>query len=608
MAPSPTVSHGRERTSRQPMRSRARKPSPSSGSAPRGANPGRIAIRHAALTANVSASSAMTSPGAPIARTTPASTGPAMFATLRVKPIKALASCSRSGATVCGMRPIRAGMKIAAQAPHTADSATSIQTSALPVSRRVASTAWQIVRMTSAAIIVRLGPTRSDSTPPAIAKSANGMPLAARTMPRSVASPISRTANAIATAIMRSPTTDSDCPAKRSRNGSRARIVEGMWTWTRPPMAGLTLPAGRRGGTFAGGPAVGRRSCAARRGRLSRHPLEHGGVDIEVAVDLADVVVVLEGVDQAHEAPGDLLVERHAGLRVLDDLGVLELDARGLERGAHRREVAGLGEHLEDVVVDRDVERAGLDRGQQVVLRVARAVDDDHAALVEEVRDGAGFPQIAAVLGEHVTHLGARAVAVVGQRLDEQRDAARPIALVEDGLERVGVRALAGALRDRALDVVLGHGGVLGLLDGERERRVAVDVAAALLRGDRDRARQLREQLAAAGVDDRLLVLDPRPFRGTGHAADGSGRAGIPRIAAMATVPEQIFKAYDVRGLYGDDIDEEIAEQLGRAFVRVLSDLAGKETSDLRVGLGRDMRLTAPELSERYKRGMVSEG
>src|SRR5215217_7553734 len=77
---------------------------------------------------------------------------------------------------------------------------------------------------------------------------------------------------------------------------------------------------------------------------------------------------------------------------------------------------------------------------------------------------------------------------------------------------------------------------------------------------------------------------------------------------AMATVPEQIFKAYDVRGLYGDDIDEEIAEQLGRAFVRVLADLSGKGTGDLRVGLGRDMRLTAPALSDRYKQGMVSEG
>src|SRR3954471_22604960 len=76
----------------------------------------------------------------------------------------------------------------------------------------------------------------------------------------------------------------------------------------------------------------------------------------------------------------------------------------------------------------------------------------------------------------------------------------------------------------------------------------------------------------------------------------------------MATVPEQIFKAYDVRGLYGDDIDEDIAEQLGRAFVRVLAELAGKDAGDLRVGLGRDMRLTAPALSERYKRGMTSEG
>jgi phosphomannomutase len=76
----------------------------------------------------------------------------------------------------------------------------------------------------------------------------------------------------------------------------------------------------------------------------------------------------------------------------------------------------------------------------------------------------------------------------------------------------------------------------------------------------------------------------------------------------MATVPEQIFKAYDVRGLYGDDIDEDIAEQLGRAFVRVLSDLSGKDAADLQIGLGRDMRLTAPELSKRYKRGMVSEG
>jgi phosphomannomutase len=69
-----------------------------------------------------------------------------------------------------------------------------------------------------------------------------------------------------------------------------------------------------------------------------------------------------------------------------------------------------------------------------------------------------------------------------------------------------------------------------------------------------------------------------------------------------------IFKAYDVRGLYGQDIDGDVAEQVGRAFVRVLASLGEKETSDLRVGLGRDMRLTAPELAARYRQGMISEG
>jgi phosphomannomutase len=73
-------------------------------------------------------------------------------------------------------------------------------------------------------------------------------------------------------------------------------------------------------------------------------------------------------------------------------------------------------------------------------------------------------------------------------------------------------------------------------------------------------------------------------------------------------VPSEIFKAYDVRGLYGEQIDGDVAEQVGRAFVRVLAGMAGKAPADLRVGLGRDMRLTAPELGERYREGMVSEG
>jgi phosphomannomutase len=69
-----------------------------------------------------------------------------------------------------------------------------------------------------------------------------------------------------------------------------------------------------------------------------------------------------------------------------------------------------------------------------------------------------------------------------------------------------------------------------------------------------------------------------------------------------------IFKAYDVRGLYGEQIDGDVAEQIGRAFARVLGELAGRPVDELRVGLGRDMRLSAPELAGRYRAGMVSEG
>jgi phosphomannomutase len=69
-----------------------------------------------------------------------------------------------------------------------------------------------------------------------------------------------------------------------------------------------------------------------------------------------------------------------------------------------------------------------------------------------------------------------------------------------------------------------------------------------------------------------------------------------------------IFKAYDIRGLYGEQIDEDVAYRLGRAFARVLSKLEDKPIADLRVGAGRDMRLTAPKLLERYVAGLRDEG
>jgi phosphomannomutase len=74
------------------------------------------------------------------------------------------------------------------------------------------------------------------------------------------------------------------------------------------------------------------------------------------------------------------------------------------------------------------------------------------------------------------------------------------------------------------------------------------------------------------------------------------------------TPPPGIFKAYDIRGIYGSEMDGETAYLIGRAFARVLAEIRRKETGDLRVGLGRDMRIQAPEMASRLCDGIVAEG
>ncbi len=72
--------------------------------------------------------------------------------------------------------------------------------------------------------------------------------------------------------------------------------------------------------------------------------------------------------------------------------------------------------------------------------------------------------------------------------------------------------------------------------------------------------------------------------------------------------PAGIFKAYDIRGLYGTEMDETTARAIGRAFARVLARLRGKRPDELRVGLGRDMRLTAPAMAAEVRAGLIAEG
>jgi phosphomannomutase len=70
-----------------------------------------------------------------------------------------------------------------------------------------------------------------------------------------------------------------------------------------------------------------------------------------------------------------------------------------------------------------------------------------------------------------------------------------------------------------------------------------------------------------------------------------------------------IFKAYDVRGLYAEQLDDEVAYRVARAFARVLPQLrGGAREGGLRVALGHDMRLHSPALAAAFSRGLVDAG
>jgi phosphomannomutase len=104
----------------------------------------------------------------------------------------------------------------------------------------------------------------------------------------------------------------------------------------------------------------------------------------------------------------------------------------------------------------------------------------------------------------------------------------------------------------------------------------------------------------------RRSVRSERSSRATPQGAIRA--SGIVCSAGMSAPPPGIFKAYDIRGTYPDEVDRETAHQIGRAFVRVLANLAGKRASELRIGLGRDMRDQAPEMAGGYRGGMMAEG
>lgn len=71
---------------------------------------------------------------------------------------------------------------------------------------------------------------------------------------------------------------------------------------------------------------------------------------------------------------------------------------------------------------------------------------------------------------------------------------------------------------------------------------------------------------------------------------------------------EHAFGKNDIRGIYGDDITEELYYNTGRGFVEWLKQKSGKKESEMWITITRDARLHSPSLEEALKKGISSTG
>lgn len=73
-------------------------------------------------------------------------------------------------------------------------------------------------------------------------------------------------------------------------------------------------------------------------------------------------------------------------------------------------------------------------------------------------------------------------------------------------------------------------------------------------------------------------------------------------MSRSAEAVQRVIKAYDVRGLVGEEIDEAFVGEVGAAFARLV------QPNATQVVIGHDMRASSPALSEAFAQGVVAQG
>ncbi|MBA0045569.1 phosphomannomutase/phosphoglucomutase [Mycobacteroides sp. LB1] len=79
-------------------------------------------------------------------------------------------------------------------------------------------------------------------------------------------------------------------------------------------------------------------------------------------------------------------------------------------------------------------------------------------------------------------------------------------------------------------------------------------------------------------------------------------------MARSADAVHAVIKAYDVRGLLGEQIDESFVFDVGSAFARLVRAESADPDGPLRIVVGRDMRDSSPGLARAFTDGVTAQG
>jgi phosphomannomutase/phosphoglucomutase len=175
------------------------------------------------------------------------------------------------------------------------------------------------------------------------------------------------------------------------------------------------------------------------------------------------------------------------------------------------------------------------------------------------------------------------------------------------------------------LFIVAGAGALLGMgwLWSKRfARDMAADQAAAQRLVGSVASYRSVGSLPAARVGDNAALFaaitestvvrggaTPEPAETPSGAAEvsttPSAKAPPPMAAAgePAPPPESIFRAYDIRGIYGETLTEQHAYEIGRAIGSLVF-----ENGEQQVAVGRDVRGSSAPLAEALVRGLMASG